>query len=324
MPEVSIIVPVYNAVKTLQRSLDSIAAQSFRDFEVIFVDDCSTDDTPSLLRHFAEESGICCKMLRQPANAGVAAARNRGLDAAGGEYLAWVDADDMIAPDALEKALAAGGDADIIGWDWKLDLEENARYMRQADYDTPLEAMKALMGGTMRWNLWLFLTKRSLWTENNIRFIDGADMGEDMMVMLKAFSVAGSVEQIHELLYSYDASDASSVSRRFDERRRREVTVNVTEVEKMVTECRYADELKPYIDHLKLYVKLPLIVSEDKDSYKIWYGWFPEANGAAMENKALPFRTRLLQWMASKRLWWGVMAYNVLVYKIIYGIVYNR
>lgn len=324
MPKVSIIVPVYNAAKTLQRSLDSIAAQSLRDFEVIFVDDCSTDDTPLLLRRFAEESGISCKLIQQPANAGVAAARNRGLDAAGGEYLAWVDADDIIAPDALEKALAAGGDADIIGWDWRLGLEENARYMRQADYDTPLEAMKALMGGTMRWNLWLSMSKRSLWTENNIRFIDGSDMGEDMMVMLTAFSVAGKVKQIHESLYSYDASDSSSVSRRFDERRRKEVTVNVNEVEKMVSECRYADELKSYIDHLKLYVKLPLIVSEDKDSYRIWYGWFPEANGAAMENKALPFRTRLLQWMASKRFWWGVMAYNVLVYKFIYGIVYNR
>ena len=323
MPKVSIIVPVYNAAKTLQRSLDSIAAQSYRDFEVIFVDDCSTDDTSMLLRRFAEESGISCKLIQQPSNAGVAAARNRGLDAAEGEYLAWVDADDLIAPDAFEKALAAGCDAEIIGWDWRLGLETNARYMRQADYVIPLDAMKALIGGTMRWNLWLFLTKRSLWKESNIRFIDGADMGEDMMVMLKAFSVAGTVKQLHEALYSYDASDATSVSRRFDERRRREVTVNVTEVEKMVTECRYADELKSYIDHLKLFVKLPLIVSEDKDNYRIWYGWFPEANAAAMENKALPFRTRLLQWMASKRLWWGVMAYNVLVYKIIYGIVYR-
>ena len=158
--KVSVIIPVYNAGKTLQESLDSLRAQTFRDFEVLFVDDCSTDASPALMESFLRESGLTGRILKQEQNGGVAAARNRGLDAAQGEYLAFLDADDRMAENALEVAVAAACGADIVGWDWTLGFEKNGRYMRQADYDTPLQALKNLMGGTMRWNLWLFALRR--------------------------------------------------------------------------------------------------------------------------------------------------------------------
>lgn len=323
--KVSIIMPVYNAARTLQRSLDSIMAQSFRDFEVVFVDDCSGDGTGEMISRFSRDSGISCKILENEVNGGVAAARNRGLDAAEGEYVAWVDSDDVIAPEALSIAVetAEREGSDIVGWDWTLGFEKNSRYMRQADCSCPREALEALMGGRMRWNLWLFLTRRSLLDGNVIRFIDGADMGEDMMLMLKAFMCAGKVSQIHRSLYSYNAVSSSSISRQFSEERRREVSDNVSEVEKALAASPYADALKEYVCHLKLFVKLPLIISADKSDYAVWYGWFPESNAYAAANRALPLRTRAVQWMAAHKLWTGVKLYYLLVYKFVYGIIYR-
>lgn len=323
--KVSVIMPVYNAAGTLQKSLDSIKAQTYHDFELVVVNDCSSDGSDSILEGFAGNSGVNCRIVRQEKNAGVAAARNRGLELSNGEYVAWVDADDVIAPDALEKAVEAAenGDADIVGWDWTLGFEKKGRYMRQADYSTPLEALKAMMGGTMRWNLWLFLTRRSLLVENGIRFIDGANMGEDMMLMLRAFSCAGKVAQIHEALYGYNAVNSGSISRRFSEERRNEVSENIAAFEKGLAPSPYAVELRDYVFHLKLFIKLPLLISARQDDYDIWYSWFPDANPFATANKALPWRTRALQWMAARRMWLGVRLYYCLVYKFVYGIIYR-
>lgn len=321
---ISIIMPVYNAAQTLKDSLSSIEAQTFRDFEVVFVDDCSTDDTPAILASFQETSGIPCQIVRQEKNGGVAAARNRGLDEATGAFLAFVDADDRIEPNALERAAAAiREDTDIVGWDWTLGFEKNGRYMCQADYQTPLEALRNLTGGTMRWNLWLFLIRQDLIVKHGIRFIDGANMGEDMMFMLKAFSHARGVVQIHKSLYRYNAINTASISRQFSEVRRKEIETNIREAEQKLRKSVYADQLDHAVEYLKLYLKLPLLIGANRSDYETWYNWFPEANAYAMDNKALPLRTRLLQRMAAKRLWWGVKMYYLCVYKFIYGIIYR-
>lgn len=321
--KVSVIIPVYNAEKTLQESLDSLRAQIFRDFELVFVDDCSTDASPQLMESFLQESGFTGRILKQAQNGGVAAARNRGLEEAKGDYLCFLDADDRMADNALEVAVAAADGVDIVGWDWTLGFEKNGRYMRQANYDTPLQALKNLMGGTMRWNLWLFMIRREFVQKNGLRFTAGANMGEDMQFMIRAYCRAAKVAQLHQALYRYNALSTTSISRQFSEVRRREISDNLEMASAAVRESVYAEELEPYIHHLKLFLKLPLLIGTDKELYGVWEKWFPEANGAAMANKALPLRTRLLQWMASRRMWWAVKLYYVLVYRLVYGIIYR-
>ncbi len=100
---VSVLMPVYNAAATLAACMDSILAQTCRDFEVIAVDDGSTDEGPALLARYAAQDGRV-KPLSLP-HRGIVAALNRGLAECGGAYVARMDADDLMHPGRLEKQL---------------------------------------------------------------------------------------------------------------------------------------------------------------------------------------------------------------------------
>lgn len=101
MPAISVIMPVYQAAPFLRDSVRSVLGQSFRDFELILVDDGSTDGSAALCDELAGEDSRVRVLHKK--NAGVSAARNDGMDLAAGAYIYFCDADDTITPDALEK-----------------------------------------------------------------------------------------------------------------------------------------------------------------------------------------------------------------------------
>lgn len=104
MPQVSVIVPVYNAEKYLHECVDSILAQTITDIEVILVDDGSTDTSPKICDEYAESDKRVIVIHKQ--NGGVSSARNAGLDVAVGEYVTFVDSDDFIASDMYENMMS--------------------------------------------------------------------------------------------------------------------------------------------------------------------------------------------------------------------------
>ncbi len=104
MPKVSVIIPVYNVEKYLGECLDSVLGQTLKDLEIICVDDGSTDGSPKMLAEYvAKDPRI--RIITQ-ANAGLSAARNVGMDAATGKYIYFLDSDDYIKDDAMEKCFS--------------------------------------------------------------------------------------------------------------------------------------------------------------------------------------------------------------------------
>ena len=322
MLKLSIIMPVYNVSATVERSLESIAIQGLEDYELIVVDDSSKDNSAEIIKSFVASHNMPLTLICQEKNSGVAAARNRGLAAANGDYICFVDADDSLESGALDLALetAERTDADIVGWDWNLCLEKSSRYMAQRTYDSQAEALTNLMSGVMRWNLWLFLYRRQMICDNGIRFLDGQNMGEDMQFSLKAFSSARKVTQVQKALYTYNAVNDSSVSKQFSEERRKEVSANIAEVERFFSD---KDTCKDLLQFLKLNIKLPLLVSGKKEDYLVWENWMSEADAFTLKNKLLPLRTRLLQWCASKGLWPLVKLYYTIVQRFVYGVLFR-
>ncbi|MCI1684046.1 MAG: glycosyltransferase [Bacteroides sp.] len=327
---VSVIIPVYNAIATLPDCIDSLLTQTYQHLELIFVDDCSTDGGGVMINHYLRKHllatiPLTIKLLQHTTNRGVAAARNTGLEHATGEYIYYVDADDWVDPNALECLVneAKQTDADIVGHEWYLSFNKKERRMRQPGFSNSREALMLMMSGVMRWNLWLFLVRRSLYQVNQIRFIEGIDMGEDLMVMIKLFVYANKVTILHIPFYHYGQSNLTSLTKICSEERLQQVTASVLEVERTLSSPNWADMLSPYLYFLKLNIKLPLLITNDVLLYKRWVDWFPESNAYVMCNKHLPWRTRLLQWMAVKRYFILVKLYYQCVIKVVYGIFYK-
>lgn len=107
MPKISIIIPVYNTEKYLRRCLDSVFAQTFRDFEVICVNDCSQDASLSILREYEKMHSGKMTVIENEKNIGQGLARKKAMDLCESEYIAFVDSDDYIASDYLETYVKA-------------------------------------------------------------------------------------------------------------------------------------------------------------------------------------------------------------------------
>ena len=128
--KISVITPAYNAESFLQETLDSLVNQTFKDFEVIIIDDGSTDSTPLIIEEYCEKYSNF-KSFTQP-NSGVSKARNKGIDEANGDYIAFLDADDLFAPKALEKMYKSAFENDaelVIGIMGQFDSFRSTTYL---------------------------------------------------------------------------------------------------------------------------------------------------------------------------------------------------
>lgn len=322
--KVSVIMPMYNVSKVIKWAIESLYAQTLSGIELVFVDDCSKDDTLDTLKALLpQKEGVQVKIVRHAENRGVAVARNTGLEHAIGEYIYYVDADDYIEPNTLEKlySKAQKSNADIVGCEWFLTFEKNERHMKQADVTTGNELFVKMAHGVMRWNLWLFLVKRSLYETKGFRFIEGMNMGEDMMVMMKLALHTNRVEMIHEPLYHYIQTNSGSLTKNFNAYRY-QVTANVNAVEEYI-QVQGRNDLNDALMQLKLTLKLPLLISDKVKDYETWLNWFPESNNVVDGNKDLPWRTRFIQKAASKKYFGILKLYYWLIIKLVYGIIYR-
>lgn len=328
-PKVSIIIPFYNASQTLLVCLQSLDKLNYPHLELLFIDDCSMDNGFEVVQQFIDSwnvvSGRQAKLIRHTENRGVAAARNTGLDNATGEYIYYVDADDQLEPNTINDAvsLASKKDADIVGFSWYLAFDKNKRKMTQSGFYSPDDALEKMMSGSMRWNLWLFLVKRSLYEDNQIRFIPGMNMGEDLMVMIKLFAVAKSAAHLDQYLYLYRQSNTGSLTKTYSEAHMLQVSNNVDQAVSFLKEKSLSFDLEKYSAFLKLNIKLPLLISNKTSQYQRWQNWFPEVNKYAGQNTSNSWRTRLLERWALSGKFWLIKLYYYTVIRLVYGVIYK-
>lgn len=107
MPKVSVIIPVYNTERHLEKCINSLLTQTLKDIEIILIDDCSTDKSLDILTTYQQKYPSKIKVISTKENKGPAGARNIGLDIANGEYIGFVDSDDYVTNDFYEKLLTA-------------------------------------------------------------------------------------------------------------------------------------------------------------------------------------------------------------------------
>ena len=132
MPLISVIIPVYNGEKTIKETIESVLNQTFTDFEIIVINDGSKDETIQIVESLQDPR---IKLFSYP-NAGQAASRNRGISKAVGEFIAFLDADDLWTPDKLEaqlKALQENPQA-AVAYSWTDFIDESGKFLRPGAY----------------------------------------------------------------------------------------------------------------------------------------------------------------------------------------------
>ena len=324
--KVSVIIPVYRVEKFIEKCAASLFSQTLDDVEFIFVDDASPDNSMAVLKKCIQQypqRKAQIRMLVHKENKGLPAARNTGLAAASGEYVFHCDSDDFVEPDMLETLYdeAKKKDADIVWCDWYLSFEHNERYMKQPDYATPMEALKAMLAGLMKFNVWNKLVRRRLYVDNQIAFPAGYAMGEDMTMML-LFAVAGKVAYIPQAFYHYVKLNTEAYSQNFSLNHLESVKHNIRTVE-LFLHSRLGNVLDLEIACMKLEAKFPFLMSDRKEMYRLWERTYPEANAYILRNHYISRRRRWVQWCAAKRLWFLVRLHGWIVGKLIYGIIYR-
>lgn len=324
--KVSIVIPVYKVELFIARCARSLMEQTLTDVEYIFVDDASPDGSIGVLRQVLAgypERSSQVRILTHPENKGLPAARNTGLAVAQGEYIFHCDSDDFVEPDMLEqlyqKATETG--ADIVWCDWWLSFAKNERYMKQPAYPTAMEALKGMLSGVMKFNVWNKLIRRSLYVESGVIFPAGYGMGEDMTIM-RLFARASKVAYLPKAFYHYVQQNSGAFCKTFSEKHLSDVQHNAFVVTEDLKNL-FGNALDMELAFFKLDVKFPFLISDDLAKYKLWKEWYPEANKYIMCNKRLSLRSRGVQWLAWKNQFWAVWLYYKLVYRVVYGIIYH-
>ena len=209
--KISVIIPCYNAARYLPECLASVSAQTLRDYEVIIIDDGSTDDTARIAESAAEEDGRI-RVIRQK-NAGVSAARNAGLDCAAGEFVTFVDGDDLLAPDALEVMLNAaseGVDMVICAHQTFDDAGREVVFVPETRWmdlrgeaQRRAAALRLIEGDSVLNIMCNKLHRRALIERERIRLTPGLKIAEDALFNLEAVLAGNGMVYVNRVTYRY-------------------------------------------------------------------------------------------------------------------------
>ena len=223
-PKISVIVPVYNVEKYIRRCLESLFKNSIiNDCEIIIVNDCSQDNSLSVIKSFLTKYNNPKNLSLQAHdyNRGLAAARNTGLLQAHGKYIICVDSDDWVEPDYLEKLYkrAEETNADIVGCDYFREYENRTEKCENPLNENFEQAVKDILAGKSLAFLWIKLFKRELFTNNNISWTEGLDVTEDVIVCSRLFSKAKTISYLNEPLYHYNLQNQGSLTANLNEKK---------------------------------------------------------------------------------------------------------
>ncbi|PKM83675.1 MAG: hypothetical protein CVU88_01795 [Firmicutes bacterium HGW-Firmicutes-13] len=215
---VSVIIPLYNVEKYIKWCLQSFENQMYKDFEIIIVNDGSKDNSANLVEEYIEKSQMNIKLIHQE-NAGVSAARNKGIDNSKGRYICFVDSDDMIAPNYLSDMaeILDNDDCDMVICGVRSISEESNCNLHYSGKNPFLkmsshEALKKFLYRDINPGVWSLMVRREVIDENELRFAEGYRYSEDIEMIFKVIAQSNNIAITHVQLYLYRVRDTSVMS----------------------------------------------------------------------------------------------------------------
>lgn len=244
MKKVTIIVPIYNMEKYLVDCLESILNQSYRELEIILVDDGSTDNSKNIIEKYKKVDTRIISAYQK--NMGAPAARNLGIDMANGEYIMFFDSDDVLEKDGIKKLVGNVKDADlIVGNNFEID-ENEKRLNKKEEFrqDEVLDSdklKKAIFFNPLPGNK-LFLTK--VIKDNNIKFAN-LKIGQDLDFYLRYLLYCKKIKVTKDYIFNYRRTN-NSISRTYSFK-----IFNIVNTLKNIEEA-YKDRSDVLIDYIPI------------------------------------------------------------------------
>ena len=237
----SVIIPIYNAEKTLHRCLDSLASQLRDDIEVLLIDDGSSDNSFQICKTYAQRYPQLIPVHQE--KVGMSSARNRGLDLANGSYALFVDSDDYVSPDyfsVLDQALDDKPDMLLFGYQ-TFGAYDSACNLGEYMVSDPLEIVKKADYGMREYlfsALWSKAFCRAIIENNHLHFSRDLSIGEDQAFIFSYILHVKRLKVIHNILYHVSPGDQESLSLK----RRDYLTVQMLEMYRSIhTVLKFSD-----------------------------------------------------------------------------------
>ena len=276
VPELSIIVPVFNIKNYLTDCVESILAQSFKNFELILVDDGSSDGSSELCDEYKEKDTRIIVIHQK--NSGVSIARNKGVSIARGKWIGFVDGDDWIEPDTYQKSLQKANEiaADVI--QWNLYYENNNTKKRLISNEIPEGVMLFEKEIDYPWWIavvWNKIFKRDLIVKNQIIFPEGIAVSEDTQFAFLAYANSNRVYMMQDCFYHYRIREDSAVNTMTIQKIENKVEA-ISNLEFLLKKIGKDDNFYTILKTKKINAKNSYILSLDKPNYQKWRDTYPE------------------------------------------------
>ncbi|MBL1407267.1 glycosyltransferase family 2 protein [Sphingobacterium faecale] len=306
---VSVIIPFYNAESYIEKCAHSLFSQTLEGIQFVFVNDKSTDGSVERLNNVIKqypdrEEDVL--LVNHDRNTGAATSRNTGVDHAQAGYIGWVDADDWVEKGMFEAMYneAVKKDLDIVWVDFYNNYGDREDLIDQWYEGGNLECVKKMLNGQLSGVMWNKLTKKTVYTENRVRFPDGLDMCEDLRVNVQLFYYADKVAYLNGAFYHHFKMKTDSITKESVLKPK----INYDWLENAKAIIAFAGNNGIYLNEMeiglmKLSPKVNLLVrGTDVSSFKTWRTIFPEANKFIWKTK-LPFHYKVIAYCADREYW---------------------
>ena len=297
MTKVSVIVPIYNVEKYIERCVRSLMEQSLKELEYIFVDDCSPDHAMDILETVVNEYPDrlpYIKIIRHSKNSGSAVVRNTGLRCATGEYVIYCDSDDWVERNAYEAMYSEAKEtgADIVATDYYIENRKSSAVRKQEYSTAPYLCVKKMLSVELHCGTWNKLVKRELYIRNEIRFPDGINMWEDVLTVIPLFCFASTIVYLPHAYYHYVQYNTSSYTKQMSEKS----LINLIEAIEYLDDFFKAHHLQQFehdFNYTKLTAKLNLLLHSKGKLQKDRALLYPEADSCIWSHKEMSVFWRL-------------------------------
>ena len=277
-PKISIIIPVYNVSQYISRCLDSVFSQEYKNIEVIFVDDCGTDDSMDIVREYlSKNTSVEVHVVSHERNRGLSAARNSGLHKAQGEYVYFLDSDDYICDDCIA-VLAAVLDKknyDVVIADYMMvgtDCGCSDLKLPEGELDGNETVLESYANGQWYVMAWNKMCRRDFLIDNNLFFEEGY-LHEDVIWSFKLACKAQSMYVLNNKTYNYLVRSSSIMTSMSIEK---DVTVYLKAFERIIDFVRKENRMLgkyeySIIEGKKCGIMYSLLQKKEIDIYNKYY-----------------------------------------------------